>query len=63
MAGFKTLNSDYYVNTKEKKVSGGKLGSEPKEYIKATVIVGSPALFYFKDGSFMRTSDVCGYIM
>ena len=62
MTGFKTVNNLYYVDLAEKKVRGGAVGSEPKEYEKAIIIIGCPAVFYFKDGALMKTSTVQNYI-
>lgn len=62
MNGFKTLNNMYYVDLEEKKVKGGAVGNAPKEYEKAIIIIGCPAVFYFKDGTLMRTSTVQDYI-
>jgi len=62
MTGFKTANNNYNVDLAEKKVAGGAIGSEFKEYEKAIIIVGLPAEFYFKDGDYMKTSPVQNYI-
>lgn len=62
MIGFKTANSRYYVDLTEKKVVGGAIGNEFKEFEEAIIIVGRPAEFLFKDGGSMKTSTVQNYI-
>lgn len=62
MIGFTTRRSTYYVDTVGKTVKGGVLGKTPKEYEQAVIIIGSPAIIGFKDGTCMRTSTVTSYI-
>lgn len=58
MIGFKTNNSIYLVNQKEKQISGGAFKENIMDYDKAIVIVGLPAEIYLKDGRVVRTSTV-----
>lgn len=62
ITGFRTRNTTYRLSLNNRLVWGGKIGSKPRQYYNARVIVGCPAVFYFCDGGMMQTSSVTEYV-
>ena len=61
MVGFRTKNSTYIVDLKNKTISGGNFGQTTYVYEKAVIILGAPAEIVFKNNT-LRTSTVISYI-
>lgn len=57
MFKFKTKNSTYYVDTKNKTISGGVLSFQ-REYISLKAMIGEPAVVYMANGEVITTSPV-----
>ena len=62
MFGFKTKNSTYYMNQKDKTISGGFFGEQIVCYKNAQVIVGAPAIIDLENGDVIQTGIVKEYL-
>ena len=54
----KTANSAYQVNIKDRTITGGIFQDSPKKFKKLSCMVGTRAVFYMEDGTFITTSTV-----
>lgn len=62
MFGFKTKNSTYYMNQKDKTISGGFFGEQIVCYKNAQVIVGAPSIIDLENGDVVKTGTVREYL-
>ncbi len=59
---FATKNNVYALDMNKKFITGGIFRNELIPYMKATVMIGQPAVIKLTDGSIMKTSTVKAYI-
>ena len=62
MTGFKTKSSVYYLDTQNKRISGGIFKEKWYGYTSANIIIGTPAVINLTNGQVIKTSIVEGYI-
>ena len=62
MHGFRTARSTYYMDTRKKIVSGGKLGNRWYVYKEARVILGCRARIVLINGTILDTGKVIEYL-
>ena len=62
MSGFETKSSVYYLDTRNKRISGGIFKDSWYGYTSATVVAGMPAVINLTNGQVIRTSTVVSYL-
>lgn len=62
MIGFKTKNSNYYIDPHDKTISGGAFSDGIYPYDKVEYVLGSPAKIRLINGAEYKTSTVIGYL-